>query len=607
MSKEISNKIFMKKKQRPIKILSQTLTNQIAAGEIIERPASIVKELIENSIDSNATEILLELDQGGKNKILVRDNGEGINQENLLLALAPHATSKIYSLSDLNEVTSLGFRGEALASIKSIAKIKITSKTNDQNHAWAIEHDNKNLTIPAAHPDGTTVEVSEIFYNIPARRKFIKSEKTEYSYIDELIKKIMLCHFEIELTVYHNNKMTRHYPAALSENQKQKRIEKICGESFVENAIPVSAKTEQLELNGWITNPNFQNIKNNLQYFYVNGRFIKNKVILHAIKQAYHDVLHYSKFPAFIMYFHINPSLIDINVHPTKNEIRFNESNTVYSFLFTKIHSALENLNKFGENQPLTTKESTMYLEKNIPSIPSNIKQSVSPNQIEFNLNDFKEDIITNKKNIITTELNKKNNNYSEYRLGFAIGQLHKTFIITQTKNSLIIVDMHAAHERILYERAKSMWEKNICESQELLIPINIHLNVILVNSLMSHKKILKKMGFYYSQISEDILTIRSIPNYVSNKNIKDLIVSIAKTLELTGKTKEHDYYLNKILSTISCHKALRANDEITIAEMNHLLRQMEKTNKSSYCNHGRPTWFEIQISDLDKFFMRGK
>lgn len=564
-----------------IKILPTEVVKQIAAGEIIERPSSIVKELFENALDSGATEILLALEYGGKEKILMRDNGSGISKNDLPLTLAPHATSKIRSLQDLETLDSMGFRGEALASISSVAKVRVISKTSNGTHAWCIDNESPAELIPYSHPTGTTIDIREIFYNTPVRRKFLKTERTEYLHIDEILKKFMLSYFNVSLTVIHDDKRVKYYPAADTQEKKRQRILSVCGIDFVKNMFFLDKESLGLKLYGWLAMPTFSRSRGDLQYFYINKRIIKDKIITHAIRQAYKDILHYQSYPAFILNFEISPKLIDVNVHPNKSEIRFHESSVVYNFIFSKINNSL--------SKP-------KYPSDNLESIKKPLNYFGKSSQLPMDNNIYDD----NKKCIVTAKEKK-------YPLGFALAQVYGTFILSQAQDSLVIVDMHAAHERILYERIKELWKNQKNISQNLLFPITFEISALLLETLKEYENLLKKLGFEYEIFGKTTLIMRAIPIYLHSNHIENLIISIAESLQASYKARPvHDYF-NQILSTVACHKALRMNDNITINEMNQLLRDMEETPRSNQCNHGRPTWIKITLNDLDKFFMRGK
>ncbi|WP_192484614.1 MULTISPECIES: DNA mismatch repair endonuclease MutL [Cysteiniphilum] len=649
---------------RRIKVLSTELANQIAAGEVVERPSSIVKELFENALDAGATEITLELEHGGKEKILIRDNGSGIEKDDLPLTLMPHATSKIYSLAELEAIDSMGFRGEALASIGSIAKVKITSKTAQDEHAWRVDNQLGNELIPASHPIGTTIEVAEVFYNTPARRKFLKAERTEYVHIDELLKKFMLCHFNVALTVWHNGKEVKSYPVADTPQKQQQRIADICGDEFIDNALLIEAEAMGLQLYGWVAKPQFSKSRADLQYFYVNGRIIKDKLIAHAIKQAYKDVLHHQRYPAFILFFNIDPHAVDVNVHPTKHEVRFRESRLVHDFLFAKIHHALadtkpqlpESSEVENDVDALTFsmpdkpsvslnqnwRDKTQYAdlsrsdhrndmalyeqlinqkdENQYPENPSDIHNEIKAQTLQDKWQDATQLAMplvideatetTLDQNVTMPEITTKATPVKEaktYPLGFALAQVHGIFILSQTEDGLIIVDMHAAHERVLYEKVKALWANHEAVSQVLLLPLTFEISPVLLDVLDAHEALLHKLGFEYSALGEKTLVIRAIPIYLKNNHIENLVMEIANSLKVSGKAKPMDDYIHAILATMSCHKAVRAHDQITVEEMNQLLRDMEQTARADQCNHGRPTWVKMTVNDLDKLFMRGK
>ena len=650
---------------RRIKVLTTELANQIAAGEVVERPSSIVKELFENALDGGATEIILELEHGGKEKIVIRDNGSGIEKEDLPLTLLAHATSKIYSLEELEAINSMGFRGEALASIGAISKVKITSKTAQEQHAWCVDNRLSGELIPGSSPIGTTIEVAEVFYNTPVRRKFLKAERTEYLHIDDLLKKFMLCYFNVELRVWHNGKEVKSYAVADTPQKQQQRIADICGNEFIDNALLIQAESMGLQLYGWIAKPRFSKSRADLQYFYVNGRVIKDKLVAHAIKQAYKDVLHHQRYPAFILFFNIDPHSVDVNVHPTKHEVRFRDSLMVHNFLFAKIHHALADtkpqlpeqaqvdnevkalsfskpdkgsvqVNTYWDDNNLYSQLSKVNHINDMPLYQKLLKQKDNTQSFKA-INNFGDEIevlgnigsevsqdvrqlsrplvihqvnesIAEQNNIVkdidvATAL--KSANF--YPLGFALAQVHGIFILSQTKDGLIIVDMHAAHERVLYEKVKDLWTKHEVVSQMLLLPFTFEINPGLFDVLQTHEKLLNKLGFEYSALGEKTIVIRTIPVYLKNKHIESLIMDIANSLKVTGKAKPMDDYLHAILARISCHKAVRAHDQITISEMNQLLRDMEHTAKADQCNHGRATWVKMTMNDLNKLFMRGK
>lgn len=652
---------------RKIKVLSTQLANQISAGEVVERPSSVAKELIENAIDAGASEIILEFDHGGKERIQIRDNGVGIEKDDLLLALRSHASSKISSLEELECVKSMGFRGQALSSIASLSKMKIISRTLKSDHGWCIDNQNINNPLPEAHPVGTTIIVESLFYNVPARRRFLKSEKIEYHHTDNLVKKFLLCYFDLALTQIHNGKLSKSFIIADTEEKKNKRVTSLCPDAFIENSLVVNEEDAGLKLQGWIAKPIFSRLRGDLQYFYVNGRNIKDKLITYAIKKGYKDVLHHKHYPAFILYLSIDPSAVDVNVHPTKQEVRFRDARLVYNFLFEKIHqvlantkpksfsdihsetsSAIQKLNVLIRYDVGSKPNFSQINKSNYNDVSSFSKEIVPKKKLDQDLakiinsdvlsnNFFKEskayekvknfwdtvtktdmsfNLLQNPKilkkfgnNILRSPGIKETevDNMKDYPLGFAIGQLYGIYILSQSRKSLVIVDMHAAHERVLYEKVKTLWADNSVISQNLLMPLIFNIQPLWLSALEDNQDLLYRLGFYFSVLGNTTLAVREIPVYLNNNDIPFLLERIAADLLVFGTSSCVEDYLHRILATMSCHKAFRANDILSIEEMNYLLRAMENTDRANQCNHGRPTWIEITISELDKLFMRGQ
>ncbi|MFT6834710.1 MAG: DNA mismatch repair protein MutL [Francisellaceae bacterium] len=614
--------LFMRK----IIKLPLDLANQISAGEVVARPASVVKELIENSIDSGATEIKIFVDLGGKELIKVIDNGKGITEEDISLSIEPHATSKVYSLYELESVVTMGFRGEALASISSVSKFNLKSKHIDSNIGYSIsDGDTTDYQIlPVAHSTGTSIEVKELFYNTPARRKFLKTDRTEYAYIDEVIKRIALCHFNISFTLSHNDKIMRSLPIADTVNKQLVRISKLCHQNFINESISIEEEGVDLHLWGWVGKPSMARNKPDMQYFYVNGRTIKDRLVAHAIRQAYKDVLHHIKHPAYVLYFAIDHRQVDVNVHPTKHEVRFRDSRLVHDFIFGKLNRALATTKPKFDDQyqdeinndklpnpycqkdsyasSINNNQSSIDIYSALLAVPQNT--TINEPYVGYNSSEIKE---------YEDNLDKRNQSMvygraeSDFPLGFAMAQLKGIFILCQNKFGLVIVDMHAAHERVLYEEIKHSWSTNKSISQALLIPLTYPLSFKQMALFEMNFDVFKKVGFNIQVIGEDTIVIREIPIYIKNKDVGPLIENMISDIAIMGESDQVEIYLNKILSTMSCHKAIRANDNMTIEEMNHLLRKMETTNRADQCNHGRRTWVQMDLVDLDKLFMRGK
>ena len=592
---------------RQIKILPESLANQIAAGEVIERPSSVVKELIENSIDAGATQITIEIQEGGKSLIRIRDNGKGIAQHDLELALATHATSKIYTLDELEAVASMGFRGEALASIASVAKLKIISKYQDAQAAWQINNHTREV-IPAAHVTGTTIEVCELFYNTPARRKFLKKDNTEFLHIYDLLKKYMLCYFGVAFKLIHNGKEVKDLLVAEDAQLKYNRVLDLYSREFIENAIYVDKQICDAHLWGWVASPRFNRARPDMQSFYINGRIIKDKIVTHAIKNAYKDVMYGNRYPAFLLYLDIDYHEVDVNVHPAKSEVRFRNQKFIYDFLFGSVNKAITISAdiKISRHQQVISQErrasDNNLLNIGNMSLDINIEDEVETDT-NLNLLDKYFEKQTTQQNQISISQQLKSSG-----LGQAICQIHGIYILSQVEDGVVLVDMHAAHERILYEEMKKTWHADTDKfKQNLLVSLTCQLASNIVATIEENLEAFEKLGFMISIVADDAILVRATPIYVKNKDIQDLISNVATEFSSSSKTKSVEFYLNHILATVSCHAAVRANDKLSIPEMNHLLRQMETVENSGQCNHGRPTWVKLNFAQLDSFFLRGR
>ena len=588
------------------------LANQIAAGEVIERPSSVIKELVENSIDAGATEIYIEMQEGGKSFIRIRDNGNGISKDDLSLALAPHATSKVYTLDELEAVASMGFRGEALASIGSVAKVKILSKHISSDDAWQINN-TTNEVVPAAHVNGTTIEVAELFYNTPARRKFLKKDNTEYLHIFELLKKYMLCYFNVAFKVIHNGKEVKNLFAANEAQLKYTRVLDLYSREFIENAIYIDEDVGDAHLWGWVASPRFNRARADMQSFYINGRIIKDKIVNHALKSAYKDAMFGNRYPAFLLYLDMDHREVDVNVHPAKSEVRFRNQRFIYDFLYGKINRAITTNSDIQTDDSDDSDENTYSEDFGSSNNPLNIGNMSL--DIEVKAQDFEnKDELSFSHNSqsqpqeFKPTVNQTNTSQESSGLGQAICQIHGIYILSQVEGGVVLVDMHAAHERILYEEMKTTWHADAQKfKQTLLMPMTCQLAINQVATIDENLEVFEKLGFDISIVADDAVLVRTTPNYVKDKDIKDLVSNVATELSTSGKTKSVEFYLNHILATVSCHAAVRANDKLTLPEMNHLLRQMETVENSGQCNHGRPTWVRLSNSQLDNFFLRGR
>ena len=616
--------------------LTPLVANQIAAGEVIERPASVIKELVENSLDADAKQIDIEVEQSGIKLIRVRDNGTGIHQDDLPLALNRHATSKIQAAADLAHVITMGFRGEALASISSVARLTLTSALAEST-GWqiAITDDGEPTLTPAAHPRGTTISVRDLFYNIPVRRKFLRAEKTELDQIDELIKRIALSAFSVGFTLKHHQRVLRHFSPVASLQQANERLRALCGSGFVEQALHIEAEASGMRLQGWIALPSFSRSQADMQYCYVNHRMVRDKLIMHAVKEAYHDVLYRDRHPAYVLFLEILPMQIDVNVHPTKHEVRFRQSRDVHDFIRHSIHDALAN---FRPNQPhssvVATQEASnttmqsqfaLYNTKNISDHSINADSLTGAEKVCLPLSlsqknneqrgfpNREEKPLVNKgvhpiKESIHVENNLARSEISAVPpLGFALGQLQGIYILAENAQGLVLVDMHAAHERIIYEKMKRRMATEQQGVQHLLIPITITVSEREATRVEEKKEMLQILGFEVDRMSKETFVVRTVPQFLIQepveKEIRDVITDLMEQADSTRIQEKKQ----RLLATLACHYAVRAKRVLTLSEMNALLREMEQTEHSGQCNHGRPSYIQLSLHELDKFFLRGR
>lgn len=633
--------VLINKQPAPIELLSAQLANQIAAGEVVERPASVVKELLENSLDAGASQVSLEADQGGVKRIRIRDDGCGIAQEDLALALSRHATSKIKVLDDLEAVLSLGFRGEALASISSVARLTLTSRPEGQDSAWSVKAEGRDMEpilMPAAHPVGTTVEVGDLFFNTPARRKFLKTEKTEFGHLEEVVRRLALSRFDVGFSLTHNAKSLYQLKPATTDFEREKRLATLLGPTFIEHALVVdmSAESSGLRLYGWVTQPTHSRSQPDQQYFFVNGRIVRDKVVNHAVRQAYQDVLYGGRHPAFVLFFELDPAWVDVNVHPTKHEVRFRESRLVHDFIFRSLHRVIADMRPDGHAQ-ISTKEIPVGGELSRadsgspqaplsrPSEPLNYSQGQIPlhaptrptSPTSFTGRDVRSQIDQYRQlypdadGQIAEDRPNTAPQTSEASdvppLGYALAQLKGVYILAQNEQGLIIVDMHAAHERIVYERMKLTLQDEPLRSQPLLVPVSIHVSQKEADIAEESLELFKRLGFVLQRLATETLVIREVPVYFAKADVQRLVLDVLSDLLHQGRSQRIENQINELLGTMACHSAVRANRQLSIAEMNALLRDMEVTERSGQCNHGRPTWTALSLSDLDKLFLRGQ
>ena len=606
-----------------IHILSPQLANQIAAGEVVERPASVLKELCENSLDAGAQRVDVEVEQGGIKLIKVRDDGCGISEADLPLALSRHATSKISDLDDLEAVSTLGFRGEALASIASVSRLTLTSNSGDSK-GWKAISEGRDMNVelqPAPHPRGSSVEVRDLFFNTPARRKFLRTEGTEYKRIYDGIKKLALSRMDVAFSLRHNQKVQFNLRPATNHAEQEKRVANICGPLFMEQALYIDNDRTGIRLWGWIGLPTFSRSQPDLQHFFVNGRSIRDKVVSHAVRQAYQDVLYHGRHPAYVLFLEILPSDVDVNVHPTKHEVRFRESGSIHSFVSSTLKNALasdrpqDHLQTGSENSSAGIEGLTQgnaldnQLQQSSLSLlstpSSGYQQTWQGSQSGFNSVNTP---LSNYQSLYSGQGQDQAEGEHEIPpLGFAIAQLKGIFILAENSHGLIVVDMHAAHERITYEQMKQAFEDQSLASQPLLVPESLALSQREADIVEAHYGLFEQLGFSIERVALESVIVREIPAILRGSKVEGLLRDVVSDLLEHGTSERIREHINEILSTMACHGSVRANRKLSIPEMNGLLRDMEITERSGQCNHGRPTWSQLTLDQLDKLFLRGQ
>ncbi len=609
--------------------LPTQLVNQIAAGEVVERPSSVVKELVENCFDAGASQVSIEIEQGGARLIKIRDNGCGIVKEDLPLALSRHATSKIASLKDLEQVVSMGFRGEALPSISSVSRLTLISRISDADCAWRVNADGTEQDFnpqPDPHPQGTTIDVRDLFYNTPARRKFLKTEKTEFAHIETLIKRMALSRFDIGFILSHNQKEIFNLKPAITESEQEQRIAGICGSAFIENSIKIDFAASGLQLSGWVGLPTFSRSQQDMQFFYVNGRLVRDKLVSHAVKQAYQDVLFHGRHPVFVLYLTLDPALVDVNAHPAKLEVRFREGRLVHDFLFSALHRSLADLrpgsNLMQQAEVEALSQTPVVLDakpNNVAWLNDSVTQQSKPsfdNKMTYSsrlpqqasLPLHVEEAIQAYASLYPKPEPVAQPAQPEARpLGHAIAHLHNIYILSETPSGIILVDAHAAHERVTYERLKQQYQNGAVPSQPLLLPIKIKVSAAEADLAEQEHEFFNTLGFEINRSGPETIVLRSIPVLLGNTDMETLVRDVLADMTEHGMSHRIQEKSNEILATVACHGAVRAHRRLTIDEMNALLRDMEQTERIGQCNHGRPTWVELSTNDLDKFFLRGQ
>ena len=593
-----------------IQVLPAQLVNQIAAGEVIERPASVVKELLENSLDAGAQAIEVDIDQGGMQRIRVRDDGRGIEQDELSLALCRHATSKIASLADLEEVNSLGFRGEALPSIASVSRLQLSSRTPLQQSGWRVQSDGSDQQLsaaPVAHMPGTTVDVKELFFNTPARRKFMRTENTEFKHIQNVVRRIALSCFPVSLNLQHNQRPVFHLPAAVSREQQERRVADLCGKAFMEQSIYIEHAAAGLSLHGWVALPTFSRSQADLQFFYVNNRMVRDKLVTHAIRQAYQDVLFHGRHPAYVLFLSIDPATVDVNAHPAKHEVRFRDSRLVHDYLFRTLHETLAQVRPASDQPTPQSARPLDTLQVTTAAAAAPLQSGMSLGVQEQMKRYAALHPATGTPVVMSSVDSVAAGEGDDFPLGFALAQLHGVFILAQNNDGLVLVDMHAAHERITYEGLKEAQLGEGIRSQPLLVPLSLDVSQGEADISEERQDWFGTLGFEVGRLGPEQIVVRQVPALLANSDIAALVRDVLSDLLEHGSSQRIQDSVNDLLSTMACHGSIRANRRLSNDEMNGLLREMERTERGGQCNHGRPTWVQVSIEELNKLFLRGR
>jgi DNA mismatch repair protein MutL len=581
-----------------IRLLPDTLVSQIAAGEVVERPASVLKELLENSLDAGARSIAVSLEDGGAKRVTVVDDGGGVARDDLPLALARHATSKIGTLADLERVATLGFRGEALASIAAVARVALISRTPDADHGWrvAAEGGPPGAPTPAAHAPGTTVEVADLYFNTPARRKFLKSATTEFAHCAEAFDRVALARPDLALTLRHNHRVSRH----MLPSTPAVRVAEVLGDGFAASARALAAEAPGLRVTGFLGAPAEARGVRDAQYVYVSGRFVRDRLLAHALREAYADVLHGDRHPAYAVFLEIDPGAVDVNVHPAKTEVRFRDPRAVHQFVRHAAARALA-----GAAGATPTPVAAPVGERLVPR-PHALQSSLAVAQpVAVYTETFERAAETG--SAATVAEAPSPTDLVDQPLGFAVAQLHGVYVLAQNRHGLVLVDMHAAHERILYEQLKTALDAASVSAQQLLIPVTFHADAAEVATVEEHGEVLAALGFEMAALSPTAIVVRGVPDLLASGDLPALARGLLRDIREYGATEVLARRRNELLATMACHGAVRAHRTLTVPEMNALLRRMEETERSGQCNHGRPTWYQLSLADLDRLFLRGR
>jgi len=592
--------------------LPSQLIDQIAAGEVVERPASVIKELVENSLDAGAGRIEVDVEQGGIRLMRVRDDGEGVYRGDMALALCRHATSKINDMEQLERVSSMGFRGEALPSIASVSRLTLRSRQADSESGWEIQGGGGEAQAPApvAHPTGTSIEVRDLFYNTPARRKFLRTEKTEFGHIEALLKRLALSRFDVAFSLRHNRREILSLPQAPNRMEQERRLVSLLGPTFLQQALFLEQEAMGLQLTGWVAHPTFSRSQADMQYFYVNGRAVRDKLVSHAVRQAYRDVLYHGRHPAYCLFLSLDPVRVDVNVHPSKHEVRFRDGRNVHDFLFRTLHRALSDTSP-GRAVDHATGE---LLE--LPSAASaaavttgGITEVTQQQPFRFPVQErragYRPSFDAQRPS--PTPRAAADLDTEIPPLGYALAQLKGVYILAENGQGLVLVDMHAAHERVTYERLKQDLQGTGVRSQPLLVPVSVPVSRREAELAEGMRDLLLTLGLEVDRLGAETLVVRAIPVLLQGTDAAQLLRDLLADMVVHGSSERIRSELDGVLATLACHGSIRANRRLTLEEMNALLRDMERTERSDQCNHGRPTWTRLEMSELDKLFLRGR
>ncbi len=599
-----------------IKLLPDQLINQIAAGEVVERPSSVVKELVENSLDAGASHVKVALEKGGKRAMRVIDDGEGMTATDLALALQRHATSKIASIDDLQRVLTMGFRGEALPSIASVARLDLASKHATADHGWSVRVRRGEVSDPEPSPvrQGTRVSVEDLFYNVPARRKFLRAERTEFNHIDLLLRRFALARFDVAFELEHNGKSVSALPPVTDDMEQERRLQRVMGKEFLEHVIPIDEDRGGIGLHGWVAEPRYNRAQADRQFFFVNGRAVRDRVIAHAVRSAFQDVLYHGRHPAFVLFLQLPPEAVDVNVHPQKHEVRFREARMVHDFLFSSLHRALAATGS-GAVRPgaglITEEDSAVRAERS--GFGAEVNQRGISLPVREQLGAYAQVLGVGQASGLSAlsrqgEQNGEEASHEEIPpLGFAIAQLHGVYVLSQNKHGLVLTDMHAAHERITYEQLKTRYSEGEIKGQRLLVPLDVQVSETEANLAETRFDDLAGLGLVVDRSGPESLLLREVPALLSRSDAAQLLRDVLSDMGSMGHSERVESETNEILSTMACHGSVRANRQLTLPEMNALLRDMERTERSDHCNHGRPTWVQLDMATLDRLFLRGR